>query len=213
MFSSITMASSTTSPIANTSASKVSVLMEKPARAISAKVPTKLTGMVMMGMMDARRVRRNTKITSATSTTASAMVWYTLLTERSMNTELSLAMSMVMSAGKSAFRVGSIARTPADSSSGLAVAWRITPIEMASRPLRRTRLRSLAALSSTRATSRMRTGKPFTVRITMSENCAGRASSVCEVTLNSRCCDSIRPAGNSRLLRRMASSTSCVVRR
>ena len=74
MFSSITMASSTTSPMASTSASSVSVLMVKPASAISAKVPTRLTGMVMMGMIDARKVRRKTKITSATSTTASPMV-------------------------------------------------------------------------------------------------------------------------------------------
>ena len=60
--------------MASTSASKVRVLMEKPASCISANVPTRLTGMVMMGMMDARNVRKNTKITSATSTTASAMV-------------------------------------------------------------------------------------------------------------------------------------------
>jgi hypothetical protein len=47
-------------------------------QAISAKVPTRLTGMVMIGMMDARKVRRNTKITSATSTMASAMVVHVL---------------------------------------------------------------------------------------------------------------------------------------
>ena len=74
MFSSTTIASSTTKPMANTKASRVSVLMVNPARAIKAKVPTRQTGMVMMGMMDARRVRKNTKITSATSTTASTMV-------------------------------------------------------------------------------------------------------------------------------------------
>ncbi len=48
--------------------------MEKPNSAIRANEPIRLTGMVMSGMMDARKVRRNTKITSATSTTASAMV-------------------------------------------------------------------------------------------------------------------------------------------
>ena len=75
MFSSTTMASSTTSPMASTSASSVSVLMVKPASAISAKLPMRLTGIVTSGMMEARTVRRNTKITSATSTTASPMVW------------------------------------------------------------------------------------------------------------------------------------------
>ena len=74
MFSSITIASSTTRPMASTSASSVSVLMVKPASAISAKVPIRLTGIVTSGMIDARSVRRNTKMTSATSTIASAMV-------------------------------------------------------------------------------------------------------------------------------------------
>ena len=106
-----------------------------------------------------------------------------------------------------------MARTPFDSSSGLAVVWRITPAEMAERPFSRTALRSSAAPSSTRPTSRMRTGKPFTVFTTTSPNCAGVVRSVCETTENSRCCDSMRPAGSSRFWRRMASSTSCVVRR
>ena len=74
MFSSTTIASSTTRPMASTSASSVSVLMVKPASAISANEPTRLTGMVTSGMIDARTVRRNTKTTSATSTTASATV-------------------------------------------------------------------------------------------------------------------------------------------
>ena len=74
MFSSITMASSTTRPMASTSASSVSVLMVKPNSAISAKAPIRLTGMVMIGMIDARTVRRKTKITSATSRIASPIV-------------------------------------------------------------------------------------------------------------------------------------------
>ena len=49
--------------------------MLNPASAIRAKVPISDTGMVNSGITDARRVRRNTKITSATSTTASAIVW------------------------------------------------------------------------------------------------------------------------------------------
>ena len=130
-----------------------------------------------------------------------------------MKTELSLAMSIEMSGGRSLLSLGIMSRTPCDRVSGLAVAWRITPAEMACRPFRRTELRSSAAPSSTWATSRILTGKPLTFRITISPNCAGRTRSVCDVTLNSRCCDSMRPAGSSRLLRRIASSTSCVVRR
>ena len=74
MFSSTTMASSTTRPMASTSDSSVSVLMLKPASAISEKVPIRLTGMVTSGMIDARSVRRKTNTTSATSTTDSATV-------------------------------------------------------------------------------------------------------------------------------------------
>ncbi|MCY1547164.1 hypothetical protein D9M68_832020 [compost metagenome] len=74
MFSSTTMESSTTRPMASTSASSVSVLMEKQNRPMRANEPIRLTGIVTSGMMDERMVRRKTKMTSATSTTASAMV-------------------------------------------------------------------------------------------------------------------------------------------
>ena len=164
------MASSTTKPIASTNASSVSVLTENPASAINAKVPIKHTGMVTMGIMDARRVRKNTKITSATSTMASMMVWNTLFIDLAINTELSLAMSIVTPGGRSACNLGIMARTPLESSSGLAVAWRITPAVMATLPFKRDPLRSSAAASCTRATSRMRTGKPLTFLMMMSEN-------------------------------------------
>ena len=164
--------------MANTSANKVSVLMVKPANAIMAKVPIKLTGMVMMGMMEARKVRKKTKITKATKTTASAMVLNTLLMDLSIKTELSLATLMVKSAGKSCCKRGIISRTPLDNSKGLAVAWRITPAEMEGMPFKRTRLRSSAVPSSTLATSRILIGNPFTLRMVMSPNCPGLIRSV-----------------------------------
>ena len=74
MFSSTTMESSTTRPMASTSDSSVSVLMVKPAAAMIENTPIRLTGMVTSGMIEARRVRRKKKTTSATSTTASAVV-------------------------------------------------------------------------------------------------------------------------------------------
>ena len=74
MFSSTTMASSTTRPMASTRASSVSVLTVKPASAMSANAPIRLTGMVTRGMNEARMVRRKTNTTNATSTTASATV-------------------------------------------------------------------------------------------------------------------------------------------
>ena len=50
------------------------MLIEKPAAYISVQVATSATGIVTSGMMLARSECRNTKITSATSTTASAIV-------------------------------------------------------------------------------------------------------------------------------------------
>jgi hypothetical protein len=89
MFSSTTMASSTTRPIASTKASRVSVLTEKPNRDISAKAPTSETGIVTTGMMVARTERRNRKMMTRTRMVASPMVVNTSPIERSMKVELS----------------------------------------------------------------------------------------------------------------------------
>jgi hypothetical protein len=91
--------------------------------------------------------------------------------------------------------LSSKSRTPADSSSGLAVAWRITPSETESRPFRRTEVRSSCGPCTTRATSPMRTGRPLTLRMVRRRNCSGVCRSVAAVTLNSRCCSRCgRPA-------------------
>ena len=74
-----------------------------------------------------------------------------------MKTEMSLACRTVTDGGRSRWICGISARTPAATSSGLAVALRMTPVEIDGTPFRRTRERSLAAASSTRATSRRRT--------------------------------------------------------
>ena len=74
MFSSITMASSTTSPTASTRASRVSVFTEKPNTHMKMKAPIKETGMVTIGTSVARRLRRKTKITRTTRTIASMIV-------------------------------------------------------------------------------------------------------------------------------------------
>ena len=89
MFSSITMASSTTSPIASTIASSVSVLIVNPNAYISANEPMSETGIVTIGMIVARRLRRKKKITSTTSRIASVIVVNTDAIERSMNTDVS----------------------------------------------------------------------------------------------------------------------------
>ena len=89
MFSSMTMASSTTSPTASTMASSVSVLTEKPNAHMKTNAPTSETGMVTIGTRVARKLRRKTKITSTTRTIASTIVSKTFSIDFAMKTELS----------------------------------------------------------------------------------------------------------------------------
>ncbi|KAG1473819.1 hypothetical protein G6F54_014338 [Rhizopus delemar] len=72
MFSSTTMASSTTKPVAIVSAIKVRLLIEKPARYMMPKVPTRDSGTTTLGISVAVRLRRKTKVTMTTSPTASS---------------------------------------------------------------------------------------------------------------------------------------------
>jgi hypothetical protein len=81
------MASSTTRPMARTSASSVSVLIVKPSTSISAKAPISDTGIVTSGISVARKLRRKTKMISSTSNIASPIVVNTASIERSMNTD------------------------------------------------------------------------------------------------------------------------------
>jgi len=60
VFSTTTMASSTTMPMARTRPKSVSVLMEKPNTLMTPKVPTRDTGMVRVGMRVARQSCRKT---------------------------------------------------------------------------------------------------------------------------------------------------------
>ena len=73
-FSTTTIASSTTMPIASTRPNSDRLLSEKPNRLITKKVPTSEIGIATIGMMAARQVCRNRITTSTTSTSASTMV-------------------------------------------------------------------------------------------------------------------------------------------
>src|SRR3546814_10108611 len=96
MFSSITIASSTTSPIASTIASNVRVLMVKPNAYIRPNAPISETGIVTSGISVARQLRRNRKITMTTSSTASNTVLNTSSIDFSMKIVLSNAMAIFM---------------------------------------------------------------------------------------------------------------------
>ena len=131
-----------------------------------------------------------------------------------MKTELSLAWTTLTDAGRSRWICGISARTPSATSSGLAVALRITPVLIDGTPLSRTRLRSLGGgLLDARHVA-----QPHRVAVDGLQRDLARTArtvfrSVRAVTLNSRCSLSMRPAGTSRFCRRSASSTSCTVSR
>ncbi len=76
-FSTTTMASSTTTPMASTRPNRVSVLRPKPSRCMAAKVPISETGTAISGITEARQLCRNSTTTSTTSRMASIRVWTT----------------------------------------------------------------------------------------------------------------------------------------
>src|SRR5215469_7016343 len=78
-FSTTTMASSTTMPMASTSASNVTVLAEYPMSSITANVPMIETGTATSGISVVRSLPRNKKTTIATRTIATMSVRTTSL--------------------------------------------------------------------------------------------------------------------------------------
>ncbi len=70
-FSTTTIASSTTMPIASTRPNSDRLLSEKPNAAMTAKVPISEIGMATIGMIEARQVCRNTITTRTTRIAAS----------------------------------------------------------------------------------------------------------------------------------------------
>ena len=79
--STITIASSTTMPIASTMPNRVERLMVKPSAAIAAKAPMMVTGIVVAGTSVARQSCRKIMITTSTRTPASNRVMNTSLIE------------------------------------------------------------------------------------------------------------------------------------
>ena len=76
-FSTTTIASSTTRPIASTMPSRLSMLSEKPRTCITASVAISETGIAIVGMIVARQFCRKTKTTRMTRASASKSVMTT----------------------------------------------------------------------------------------------------------------------------------------
>ena len=97
VFSSTTMASSTISPVASTSASSVTRLTENPSAQIPASTPIRATGMVVLGITVGRHARKNSSIVPTTTSTVKLSVISTSRTEILMKSASSDTMLMVMS--------------------------------------------------------------------------------------------------------------------
>src|SRR6478672_2430854 len=102
MFSSMTIASSTTKPTERVNASSVILLMEKPKAYIAAHVPISDTGTASAGMRVAETLRRNRNITMMTRLTAIARVSCTSATEARTEIERSINTCMLIDGGTNA---------------------------------------------------------------------------------------------------------------
>ena len=124
MFSIITIASSTTKPVAMVNAIRVRLLIEKLARYMMPKVPTNDSGTAKLGMMVAGTLRKNTKITITTSTMASSSSNCTSSTDARIVTVRSVKNSTFTALGREACRVGRSFLILSTTSITLAPGWR-----------------------------------------------------------------------------------------
>ena len=152
MFSSMTMASSTTKPTDSVNASSVILLIEKPNTYIAAQVPISDTGTASAGMTVAEMERRNRKITRMTRTIAMRSDSCTLRTESRIDTERSMSTSMRIDGGIDARYCGKCSRTESTTATVLASGWRWIASTMARSLLNQLAILSFSTLSMTRAT-------------------------------------------------------------
>ena len=120
----MTIASSTTKPVAMVSAISDRLSSPKPSRLMIAKVPISDSGSATAGMKVARSERRNTKITSTTSTTDMISVICTSSTEARIVSVRSMTMVSLIPDGMAACRRGSSAFTRSTVCTMLAPGWR-----------------------------------------------------------------------------------------
>ena len=161
MFSSMTIASSTTKPTDSVKASSVMLLIENPKTYIAAQVPTSETGTASAGMRVADTVRRNKKITMTTRQIAMASVSCTSPTESRIEIERSLSTSIRIDGGTIARYCGSRSRTMSTTATVLASGWRWIASTIARLSLNQLATLSFSTLSTTRATWSRWTGAPL----------------------------------------------------
>ena len=111
MFSSITIASSTTKPTDRVSAISVRLLRLYPSRYIAMNVPTIEPGNARLGISVAEMFRRNRKITMITRATVRRSVNFTSRTDSRIGPARSILISRFTGGGSCSRRVGRRART------------------------------------------------------------------------------------------------------
>ena len=214
MFSSTTIASSTTRPIASTMPSSVRMLIVKPKIQRKKNAPISDTGMVTNGISVARKRAQEEEDHQHHQQHRLEHRLVDRL-DRFLDEDRGVERDDRAScpAGSAALMRGSCAFTARATDSVLAVDCLTMPRPTAGWPLTRTTLRSSCGaelgaadvLQPHRVAARPRA----TMRLL---NCSGVRRSVSESTVNSRCVLSMRPDGISTFCRRSASSTSCGVR-
>src|SRR5271167_40885 len=126
MFSIMTIASSTTNPVAIVNAINERLLRLNPARYMNANVPTSDSGTDRLGIRVADGLRRNRKITTMTSTTASPSSNSTSATEARIVVVRSVTISTLTAAGNTAVSSGNNFSMLSTTAMTLALGWRRT---------------------------------------------------------------------------------------
>ena len=161
MFSIMTMASSTTKPVAMVSAMIDRLLRLKPATYMTASVPTSESGTDRLGMTVARASPRKAKITATTRMTAKVSSICTSRTDARMVRVRSVTMATSSATGRESRSWGSIALMRSTTSMTLAPGWRCTFTITAGVLFTQAAIRLFSWASSTVATSFSRTGAPL----------------------------------------------------
>ncbi len=160
MFSSITMASSTTSPTASVMPRSETLSSVYPIHFMSAIVPRSEMGSDSAGMIVAVGWRRKRKITSTTRTTVMPSVTFTSWMASRIDFERSLRMESFTDPGICATSPGMAALIASTVATVLASGWRWMESVMARSPLAQLAVLIDSTLSSTSATSSSRTVWP-----------------------------------------------------
>src|SRR5206468_12410412 len=124
MFSSITMASSTTKPTESVNAISERLSSEYPNKYMMANVPTMDMGSAMLGIAVADRFRRNRKMTRITRTSARNSVNLTAFTDERIETDRSYRVATSTDGGITVRKLGSSALIESTTSTVLVPGWR-----------------------------------------------------------------------------------------